>query len=167
MPKNKKNKRSKGDRSCSTPGQQPVLPRISRKSLVRNNVGHRHIYTIDKFLTPSEAKAFIAYAEQLAFVAPPAGRPKVCAPHAPAATLAYAHTHTHTSYQPGYAVRTNARIAIDSPALAERLWELLEPLFPEPVDGLVPAGCANNIRFYRYEVSTSSVSRCDHCVRSI
>ena len=63
-------------------------------------------------------------------------------------------TH-HDLRWPGHAtrdIRDNARLLLDDPALAERLWERAQPLIPRNINDWKALGLNERFRFYRYDV---------------
>ncbi|GAB2294065.1 hypothetical protein Dimus_028282 [Dionaea muscipula] len=89
------------------------------------------LFTVQKFFTSSESKAFVSAAEALGFVHQGSLGPAK-----------------------GEAFRDNDRVSVDDPILAETVWESgLYKLFTDiKIRGKVAVGLNPNIRFYRYKV---------------
>ncbi|KAK4436336.1 hypothetical protein Salat_0797300 [Sesamum alatum] len=105
-------------------------PTIEPKSNLRiNRLKEDDLITIPNYFTSAESKAFVNVAESIGFV------------HQGSLGPAY-----------GEAYRDNDRISVDSPVLAEAIWEAgLNKFFSDiKIRGKVAVGLNPNLRFYRY-----------------
>ncbi|XP_065870581.1 uncharacterized protein [Euphorbia lathyris] len=129
-------KRKMGERKDANRGNNPSSkskwPLIKPKNNLQiNHLKDNDLFTIDRFLTSAESKAFIKAAESIGFVHQGSLGPTK-----------------------GEAYRDNDRIAANDPVLATTLWESgLNNLFSDiKIRGKVAVGLNPNIRFYRYKV---------------
>jgi predicted 2-oxoglutarate/Fe(II)-dependent dioxygenase YbiX len=91
------------------------------------------LFVIRDFLTPEECAGFVARSEQAGY---------------DDATIT-----TSAGLVMNRDIRDNARLILDDPALAERLWERAQPLIPRNIDDWKALGLNERFRFYRYDVS--------------
>jgi prolyl 4-hydroxylase len=89
------------------------------------------IFVIHDFLATDECDAFIANSEHAGF---------------DQATIT-----TITGATLDKEVRDNARLIVDDPSLAEKLWRRAQPFLPSELDDAKVAGLNERFRFYRYD----------------
>ena len=91
------------------------------------------LLTIDGFFSPAECEQQIRRSEGAGYEA------------ATISTRAGAVMNT--------AIRNNDRLIADDPALAQTLWERVQPFVPSPLFGREAIGLNERLRYYRYEPS--------------
>ncbi|KAI4347483.1 hypothetical protein L6164_008293 [Bauhinia variegata] len=108
------------------------LPEIKpKKNLQITRLKDDHLFTVQKFFTSAESKAFIKAAEAIGFLHQGSLGPTK-----------------------GEAYRDNDRVSVNDPVLANAVWESgLSKLFSDiKIRGKVAVGLNANIRLYRYKV---------------
>lgn len=89
------------------------------------------IFTIDNFLDEDDCKRLIALSESLGY------KP--------------ADVNVHGQRQMLSMVRTNERVDMESPEIAEQFWQKLQAINMLGIDSEQPIGVTPFFRFYRYE----------------
>lgn len=89
------------------------------------------IWTIPDFLSETECRQLIGFAEGFGFEEAPVG--------------------LSSGARMMKNVRDNFRAEVDDDALATRLWNSIEAVFPPAIEGLQPLGLNPHFRFYLYE----------------
>jgi len=99
---------------------------IARLHLERRVLLPETIFEVPSILSPEECAAWIKWGETLGFA------------EAKQAASAY------------YAHRDNGRIAVESPDIAQRIFDRVRRVVPLEIDCRRAVGCSSNIRLYRY-----------------
>ncbi|KAJ9139946.1 hypothetical protein P3X46_030637 [Hevea brasiliensis] len=124
-------KRKMGERREADSGKSKKWPLIKpKKNLQINHLKDTDLFTVQRFFTAGESKAFIKAAESIGFVHQGSLGPTK-----------------------GEAYRDNDRTSANDPVLANTVWESgLNKLFSDiKIRGKVAVGLNPNIRFYRYK----------------
>lgn len=99
--------------------------------MIKELLDGEHIFVIRDFLTPQECAAFVSQSEQSGYEE---------------ATIT-----TAAGFVMNKNVRDNARLILDDPDLAARMWENAEPFVPGRIRDWQAAGFNERFRFYRYD----------------
>jgi predicted 2-oxoglutarate/Fe(II)-dependent dioxygenase YbiX len=97
----------------------------------KESIAEDRIFLLRDFLTPDECAAFIEASEQQGYQAA-----TVNTPAGPALITA---------------LRDNARVIVDDPALAAALWQRAKPLVPARIEDCEALCLNKRFRFYRYD----------------
>jgi predicted 2-oxoglutarate/Fe(II)-dependent dioxygenase YbiX len=111
--------------------------------MTKENLDAENIFVLRDFLTPDECADFVARSEQAGYED---------APISTAAGPVMAKEY-----------RDNARLIVDDPTLADRLWSLAAPFVPPHVHNWDAAGLNERFRFYRYDPGQRFAPHWDGC----
>jgi len=99
--------------------------------LLKEPLNGDDIFVIRGFCTPKECREFTALSEQAGYGDAP--------------------ITTATGFEMRKDIRDNARVVLDDPELAARLWKRAKPLLPGRVRDCKVIGFNERFRFYRYD----------------
>ena len=97
--------------------------------MIKKHLDGEDVFVIEGFLSESECDHLIARSEAMGYEAAAVGDAIIPA------------------------MRNNARVILDDPALAEALWSRSKSLVPGRVDGWEAVGLNERFRFYRYDAA--------------